>query len=297
MLEIPSTLQAKLDGGATTTCRCWRIDRRDGVALGFTDHDNDLEFDGVTFSAASGLESSAIEASLGMSVDSHSISGALVSDAITEDDIRRGRYRNAKVTQWVVDWTDVDDRVMVFYGTIGEITFGDHTFEAEIVGLLDQLNAPTGRAYLRTCSAKLGDKECGVDLDAPAFVEASTVLEVESATSIIVSFTGDHESHWFDHGKMSWKTGLNAGNISAIRVTEKVTAGIRVYLWSEPDGDASVGDTLDLYAGCDKRAETCRTKFSNILNFRGFPHMPGEDWMINYPTSGGKHDGGSLFRS
>jgi len=49
-------------------------------------------------------------------------------------------------------------------------------------------------------------------------------------------------------------------------------------------------------AGCDKGAATCREKFDNILNFGGFPHMPGEDWATGYPNTGGGHDGGSLFR-
>jgi uncharacterized phage protein (TIGR02218 family) len=47
-------------------------------------------------------------------------------------------------------------------------------------------------------------------------------------------------------------------------------------------------------AGCDKRAETCRAKFGNFLNFRGFPHIPGEDWVTAYPKDGVIHDGTSL---
>jgi len=47
-------------------------------------------------------------------------------------------------------------------------------------------------------------------------------------------------------------------------------------------------------AGCDKTAETCRAKFSNFLNFRGFPHIPGDDWVTAYPKNGAVHDGSSL---
>ena len=57
----------------------------------------------------------------------------------------------------------------------------------------------------------------------------------------------------------------------------------------------AAGDLVRLEAGCDKRAVTCRDKFSNFMNFRGFPHVSGEDWLVSYPVQGGAHDGGSLF--
>ena len=44
--------------GATTLCWCWRLTRRDGMRLGFTDHDRDLAFDGTTFEAAAGFTAS-----------------------------------------------------------------------------------------------------------------------------------------------------------------------------------------------------------------------------------------------
>ena len=56
MRALPDGLAAHLESGVTTTCRCWRLTRPDGVSFGFTDHDRALTFDGVTFSAVDGLE-------------------------------------------------------------------------------------------------------------------------------------------------------------------------------------------------------------------------------------------------
>ena len=53
----------------TTLCWCWRLTRRDGVNMGFTDHDRDLQFDGTTFEAAAGFTASEIRRSVGLSVD------------------------------------------------------------------------------------------------------------------------------------------------------------------------------------------------------------------------------------
>ena len=58
MRSIPSDLQDKLDGGATTLCRCWLIARTDGTTLGFTDHDEDVPLDGVICRAGTGLSGS-----------------------------------------------------------------------------------------------------------------------------------------------------------------------------------------------------------------------------------------------
>ncbi len=48
-----------------------------------------------------------------------------------------------------------------------------------------------------------------------------------------------------------------------------------------------VGDTFTIVAGCDKSRETCASKFNNILNFRGFPDVPGVDKLLS--TAGTMH--------
>ena len=66
------------------------------------------------------------------------------------------------------------------------------------------------------------------------------------------------------------------------------------------DCDARLGDgrcqvNLTLFAGaeCDKRWATCVGMFGNGANFRGFPDIPGDDFLTIYPSEGGRHDGGS----
>ena len=40
------------------------------------------------------------------------------------------------------------------------------------------------------------------------------------------------------------------------------------------------GDQFTIVAGCDRTHTTCRDKFSNILNFRGEPYIPGQDFVL-----------------
>lgn len=297
MRQLPPSLAGALATGATTLCRCWRVLRRDGVALGFTDHDGDLAFEGVTFAAASGMEPGAIEVSLGMAVDTQSVTGALTSAAIREEDLRRGLYRGAGLTQWIVDWRDPEARIVLFDGAIGEVTYSEDRFEAEVVGRLDVLGESTGRAYNTTCDANLGDMRCGVSTDAPEFTAPATVATVAESGDLVVTGVESFANDWFSHGIVTWVTGQNAGAVSAVRSGRVATGGLRLLLWFEPANPVLPGDTLMLTAGCDKQVATCRGKFANIRNFRGFPHMPGEDWVVNYPAQGGLHDGGSLFKS
>ena len=57
---------------------------------------------------------------------------------------------------------------------------------------------------------------------------------------------------------------------------------------------AEIGNTFDIFAGCDKRFETCQVKFANAANFRGFPHIPGHDTIIRYAAKGDANAGSVL---
>lgn len=293
MRRIEPELQARLDSGATTLCRCWKIRRRDGVDLGFTDHDVSLRFGGVTFEAESGLDASALQTANGLSVDNGQARGALSSDAISEDDIRVGLYDAAEIWQWLVDWRRPDLRVLMFRGHLGEIRRTDGSFEVELRGLAERLNVPVGRSILRTCDRVLGDAKCGVDRTQPSFSAEVVAGSESSGVRIVCAGLGTFAPRWFAQGAVTWLDGANAGRAQTIRSDSSVGGQRILELWQEPGRPLQPGDRLKVVAGCDKRADTCRKKFNNILNFRGFPHIPGEDWVTAYPKEGFVHDGSS----
>ncbi len=296
MRTLPETLRAALESGVTTHCRCWAVTRTDGVVLGFTDHDRPLSFDGITFEASSGLNAEAVESSTGLSVDSHAVSGALSSEAITDADVERGFYDGAEVTLWLVDWRDPASRLLLSRGHIGEIRRGKAAFEAEIVGLAEVLNQPAGRAYLNSCDLRLGEAKCGVDLSQPAFRGTGAIMGVIDPQKFAVSGLGSFARSWFDGGRLVWTAGENAGVEGHVKTHVLPPGGATVELWLAPPLPVAPGDEFTVTAGCDKRIETCKAKFDNVASFRGFPHMPGDDWATGYVNQEGEHDGGSLFR-
>lgn len=292
MRALDPALQARLESGATTLCSCWRIDRRDGRALGFTDHDRALSFDGVTFEAASAVDASAVEAAAGLAADGLEMAGALRSDAIDAGDVARGLFDGATVRRWLVDWRAPEARALTFSGALGEISQSGGRFRAQVEGPAAALNRPLGRAFLAVCDASLGDARCGVDIDAPAFRGAGAVTALEGDVLRVAGLDA-FAAGWFARGRLIWTSGANAGFESAVREDDG-DAARRLSLWTEPHGSVAVGDGFEIVAGCDKRAATCREKFANFINFRGFPHMPGDDWITAYPAAGEVNDGGSL---
>lgn len=295
MSGADAALAAHLATGATTVARCWALERRDGVRMGFTDHDMDLAFDGLVFRAASGLGASALAQSSGLAVGNAEVLGALRGGGLTEADIRAGRYDDAQVSVWLVNWKDVTARRCLFAGSLGEIERSGADFKAELRGLAEALNQPRGRVYQARCAALLGDGACGVDLSAAGYREVLGAEAVEDGWRFRFAGLGQHEPGWFERGMLRVESGAAAGRDGLIKSDFFEGATRVVELWEAIPVPVAPGDLLMLEAGCDKAAATCRLKFDNFLNFRGFPHIPGDDWLMRVPTRAGENTGGSLF--
>lgn len=288
-----SALSDHMALGAATVCRAWIVRRVDGAVYGFTDHDGAIEVDGVICSASSGLTAGAMQASTGLAVDNVQAQGALSHDVIREDDIRAGVWDEAEITAYLVNWSDPGQLEILFRGTIGEISWGDGAFTAELRGLAEALNRVRGRVYQARCDAVLGDSRCRKALGPEHAVETE-VLGAEAGQLFDLSSLADYAPKWFERGRLQVLTGKAAGQSGRIKTDRTVGSGRRIGLWQSLRLEVEPGDRVRLEAGCDKRQETCRLKFDNILNFRGFPNIPGEDWLMAYPVSSGRNDGGRL---
>ena len=167
-------------------------------------------------------------------------------------------------------------------------------FHAELRGLTEALNRPLGRIYQKPCTAVLGDGNCRFDTATPGFSAEVEVFEVEDRRVFRWEGFTDYEAQWFQRGRLDILSGDGAGLWGMIK-EDRFEADVRVVeLWEPLRGTVDAGTVVRLTAGCDKRFETCRAKFDNILNYQGFPDLPGEDWLVSYPKSSGVNGGGSL---
>ncbi|MEP9379738.1 DUF2163 domain-containing protein [Aquabacter sp. CN5-332] len=291
MREVPSALQAMLDERATTLCHGWRITRRDGLVQGFTDHDRDLMVDGLAFIAASGIAGSESAVAQGLGVTGAELHGALSDAALREEDLASGRYDGASVDQFLIDWSNPENRMLLRRGTIGEVRREGGSFIAELRSPADALNQVRGRVFGALCDADLGDPRCGIDLAASGRQGTGSVVAVEGALRLAVSGLEGFSEGTFTEGRVAFTSGANAGFATEVKVH---APGI-LQLWQRPPQPMAPGDGFTVTAGCDKRFSTCRDRFGNQDNFRGFPQMPGNDFVVAIAVPGeGGHDGSVL---
>ena len=204
-MGISAEFQTHLSSGITTLCRCWAVVRRDGVIYGFTDHDRSISFEGVDFKADSGLTAKALQQTSGLAVDNSEALGALSDKAITEADIAAGRFDGAEVRAWLVNWSDVSQRLLQFRGTIGELQRSGGAFQAELRGLTEALNQPQGRVYQKPCTAVLGDKQCRFAFDVPGYATELAVEVVEDARSFRFDNISGFDPRWFEYGRLCFE--------------------------------------------------------------------------------------------
>ena len=266
-------IETELEGIATF----WRIWRRDGVSLGFTSHDRDLEFSGIRHRATPGMLPSAIRRSRDLELDSAEVEGALSHDAIFPQDLDDGRYDGARIAIGIVDWETLDHAVL-YRGTIGEISHGGAAFEAELMSDKAALAIDPVPRTSPTCRAVFCGRECGVSR---ALVTHELVAQVVDFASNSVSFDGSYDAALLVGGRLSWVDGPQAG--LAVQVNGSIDSAL--ILDRELHPALSAGHRAVAIEGCDHTLETCHSRFANQANFRGEPFLPGNDLLVRYPTS------------
>jgi uncharacterized phage protein (TIGR02218 family) len=289
-------LPKEFSGGAMTLASCWRLTRADGLILGFTDHDADLQCDGTLFSARSAVAAADMTSASGFEVTGGEISGALSSLAITESDIASGLYDNAKIDVFLVDWSNPEIYMLMSSGVIGEIKRSGGEFIVEIRGLASLYQEEKGRLYQFSCSADLGDRFCKIDLSLPQYHHRCTVTATDGR--IYLECDADPSLYTLTNGQIRFLTGGNSGQTFAIKSQSANSSRSGLWLWSPTPSVIEIGNDVDVVVGCDKSFATCRTRFANHVNFRGFPHMPGNDVIVSVAKNGDSNlDGGSLFNA
>lgn len=298
MRQIPAVLRDALDSGVTTHCHCWKLTRRDGVAQGFTDHDCDLVFGGVTYRAGTGFVASEAVSRFDLSSAGSDVSGVLADTSLNDIEMAAGIYDAADIETWLVDWSEPEARMLTFKGTIGEIRREGQAFVAELRGLADRLSQESGRLYTSSCSADLGDARCRADLTSPARRATGSVVAMLGVSTFVAEGLDAFETGFFTAGRLTWVSGANSGRSIEIKEHRLEGGGVvRLKLWQAMASSCEAGDAFEVTAGCDKRFSTCRDRFGNGVNFRGFPHIPGNDFIVNYPVPGEPgHSGQSIVK-
>lgn len=279
MKTISPELASHLAQETTTLAQCWKLTRRDGIVMGFTDHDQDIEYDALSYIASSGLTSSAIASQSSLAVDNLDIEGILHADMISESDILAGLYDYAEVETFILNYTDISQgRLQLRYGWLGEIQLDGGQFVAELRGLTQKLAQHVGELYSPICRTQLGDARCGVDVS--AYQVTGSVSALSGNGVIDVSRT--EETSFFNGGMLTFTSGKNQ---QLVREVKFFFAGGEMQMALPFPYEIEVGDTYELIPGCNKTITTCIARYDNAINFRGEPHVPGVDQLLQTATT------------
>lgn len=276
----------------TRLVRCVKITREDEQVFAYTEHDRTITYDGTDYLACGGFEGSASETgAVSGEVGNMEIRGFASTLGITRADLFAGKFDGAAVEVWLLPWGDdydVQPARQIGGGTIGKVTQDGQAFTMEALSASAYLKQ---RALLEvvtpTCRYELGETRCAVAVESMRVTGSVTAVD---ATAVDVGdltsrreFTDsarDEEDGWFDEGYITWTTGDNAGSVSHVK---SFVGGLFV-LWEALNYVISTTDEYTAIPGCDKRAATCTAKFDNLVNFGGFPTVPGLDAVSQTPS-------------
>ena len=266
-------------GETTSLATCWKVTRKDGLIFGFTDFDRDLVVESVTYMAATGYTRSAIHTIANLAVDNLDIESALDSDILTAGDLRAGVWDGATVEIFLVNWANIaNGKILLKRGTIGEVELQDVTFKAELRGLTQALSQQIVELYTPDCRADLGDGRCKVNLAALTVTGAVTAMT--DRRSFADSSRAEEDGYW-NGGLVTWTNGENTGR--KMEIKSYVAGAFTLYL--PMASNIEIGDEYTMQPGCNKTFATCKARYNNVKNFRGEPHVPGNDQILNYPDA------------
>jgi len=277
MKTIADDLKTSFEQNTTNIVKCWKITLNDESIEGFTTNSEDFSYNDVIYNSFSSGDLKDIKSNLDIEEDIFEFSNIISSDLITINDILAGKYDNATIEIFLIDINNKDNgEIILLNGTISDIECKDNTFIAKVKGLKDKINKTIGEVYSPLCRCSFCDEKCG--LDKSNFTFLGTITNVTDAVTFITTDETilNQSDGYFDNGIIEFTSGNNNGQKMEIKQYANGTFLLALNLPQE----LSVGDTFNVIAGCDKQFSTCCDTFSNAVNFRGEPHLPGIEILL-----------------
>lgn len=276
---ISVNLEASFGSSHMTITTLIHILSRDGnLEFFFTTCNTPVTYLGDTYTPLESVSGTAVTASSDLAIDNIEVSGIL-GDAIQRTDMVSDLFNGALVEIMRVDYENLGyGHVTTFKGYITEVLLEDGKYLAEVSGISHRLNQVAGAVTAATCRCRrFGDLQC--KMVAASYQVSKNVGSVTSAH--VITFTGDaNASGYYDYGILKFTTGANAGIEREVKSHTKVGSDAQLTLRSAFPFTVEVGDTATLEAGCDRTFDSCLNKFNNAINFRGEPHLPGNEQMM-----------------
>lgn len=278
MKTISPGLKAAIEAG--NICTLYTIKTADGLkAYYYTDHDAPLTVAGDLFQPSPGVQRFSMKLDNTASVSNQNVAATVLD--LPEDELSSGIWDSASLEVAIASWQNpANGKVVVFKGSLGIIQWTDQAFIADIHNFVRDLAKNIGQVVMPTCRHVLYDLNntgpnrigsCGVNPS--GFTSTSAVNAIlTQGLKIRINSTG-RPTGWATTGFLTWTAGANAGTTIEVKTHTVDGTGESVEFLRPTFNPIAPGDTFNLLAGCDRTLATCRTKFNNVVNFGGFPHL------------------------
>ena len=276
MKILAPSLANHLKEESTNLATFWKITRQDGLVQGFTNYDQNLTIDGLTYKAATGFNATAFSQDNTLAVRNLDIESVLSSDGITEADLAGGKYDYARVDVFLCRWDippsslflNPPEHILMVRGIIGEVSMSDRRYKAEVRSFAQLLQQKVSTVTTKECRAVFGDSKCTKDLS--GLTDNLTITGVTDKRQFTVN--SSRANGFYSLGQITLTSGSNSG----IKAMVLSYSGGIIQLFESLPYSLAIGNTLTAVAGCNKTIAAC-VSFGNILNYQGEPHIPGED--------------------
>lgn len=278
MKSIDATLLAHQAQKVTTVCVLFLVECNGpftGTVLAFTDLDIPVTYnDGNgarTYTPDNGFTPQRFAQSSTLGVDTGEVIGGIAALGVTEQQVRAGIFRSARMTAYQVNYNDLTTgrHEVLAYGRAGRTVYGALEWITEFRSLSQQLKQPIVEYYDPTCPARFGDARCGKAFTWTSGEVTSVGPETDREfgdTSIVAA------SGFYDSGVVLFTSGANAGFEMEVDV---YTTGSFVLKLPLPYPMA-ISDNYDVRQDCIKTYDYCNTVHANKGRFRGQALMPIE---------------------
>ncbi len=287
MKACSSGLNTHIQQGQTTLATLFKVTRRDGTVLGFTEHDVDLIVGGVTYLSTSSYNRFNLNEGSDSSAKTTELVGAIDS-VITRDELERRLYDYAQIQLLLCNWSNVSQgSIILATGSFGPVSIEEFQFRVEIRGLAKPLEDMGGEICGPGCRVDFGSPKCapsgllasGTNIN--SLLQTGTVVSTDGVKTIV--FSGMSNPSKPDGGNLTFLTGSNANLSAEIKTINWGTNTLTLQPGALLLLDIAPGDTFSYFPACDKTFFTCSTVYLNALNFQAEPHAFNPDESLQYP--------------
>jgi uncharacterized phage protein (TIGR02218 family) len=254
----------------------------DGSVLRTTSADVALSFGGNTWLSESPIvERTYTTVQVGVTVDTMTLTvkpsiANTIGGLSWQAAARQGYLDGATVlveTAYLTTWPAVIGTLHVFGGNVSEVDPARTQVGLQVTSALELLNRPFPRnLYQATCLHTVYDSGCTVAK--ASFTVTNTVAASPAPTVTSIKTGNAQPAGYFEQGVLTFTSGANNGLKRTVKSYDPATG----FTFALPLPVApSAGDTISVFAGCDKTKATCQSKFSNIGRFRAFPFVPAPE--------------------